>query len=139
MLKSRNAGLQLCSTVTRSTISTASPRHDADGTRYRRSACRSAVADPRRLSRENFANDVTADIGEPELPALEEIRQLLVIDPEEMQDGCLEVVNMGSTFHDIKTIVVRTSMHVSRLDTAATHPKRKDTAMMIAAVVIRFR
>src|SRR5262249_41704082 len=88
-------------------------------------------------SGEDFLNDAAADVSEAELPALEEIRQLLVIDPQEIQDGCLQVVNVDSAFHDIKTIIVRTSMHVARLDAAAAHPKTENAAVMIAAVVIR--
>ena len=60
-------------------------------------------------SGENRRNEVAVDVGQPEMPALVFERQLFVIDPQQMQHRCLEIVDMDSAFGDVVTKRVRCS------------------------------
>ena len=46
-------------------------------------------------------------IGEPVVAALETVRELLVIEAEQVHDGRLQIVDVDLVFHDGKTEFVR--------------------------------
>ena len=52
-------------------------------------------------------------IGEPELAALEQVSQLLVVDPQQVQDGRLQIVHVDASLHDIEAIIVRAAVDVA--------------------------
>jgi len=47
------------------------------------------------LLRQQFVRHRPENIREAEIAALETVDQLFVVGAEQMQDGCVEVVNMG--------------------------------------------
>src|ERR1044071_71138 len=48
-------------------------------------------------SGQNIFHDVTIHVGEPEPATLVQIRQPFVIDAKQMEDGCLQIVNVDSS------------------------------------------
>ena len=91
-----------------------------------------------RLSADNLFHDAAADVGQPEPAALEEVRQLLVVDAEQVQDRRLQVVDMDAASATLKPKSSDSPCTYAALDAAAGHPDREDAAMVIAAVVVRF-
>ena len=73
--------------------------------RSRRSLRRSDEYDLR-ASREDFSNDVTFHISESKVPVGVAVGQLLVIQPECMQQSLVEVVNVDLVFCGVVTVVI---------------------------------
>lgn len=57
-------------------------------------------------SREDFSNDVAFHISESKVPAGVAVGQLLVIQPERMQQSRVEVVNVDLVFRGVVTVVI---------------------------------
>ena len=47
------------------------------------------------------------DIREPEPPPLEFVDEFLVIDPQQMEDRRIEIVDMNRVLEDVITIIIR--------------------------------
>ena len=50
--------------------------------------------EPHAMSRENLVHDLSVHVGQPEVTALEAVRQPLVVEAELMQDGGVQIVNV---------------------------------------------
>ena len=48
----------------------------------------------RAASRENFPHDATVDVGQPEIAALEAVGEPFVVDPQAVQDGGIQIVDV---------------------------------------------
>src|SRR5690348_5123357 len=121
--------------------------------RYSRSECSSRCWSARRLRqvaggdspnrcerlRQNFFDYLTADIRQTELAALKTVGQLLVINAQNVQDCCLQVVDVDTAFGNIESEIVRAAMHVSGPYASTRHPKGENPAVMVAAVGRGFR
>jgi hypothetical protein len=70
---------------------------------------------------------------EAEVEALEAVAELLVIEAEEMQDRCVEVVHGHGITGDMPGEVVGLPIDLAAFDAAAGHPEAEGTRMMIAA------
>src|SRR5262249_30817644 len=88
------------------------------------------------LSGDDFLDHSPADVCKPELAALKAVGQLLMIDAQKVKDRGLQVVNVNTTFSYVEAEVVRTAVDVAAFHAAPGHPHRKDTAVVIAAVVV---
>src|SRR4051812_3697576 len=95
-------------------------------------------AAPPSSSRKDLFHHAARHIRQPELPALEQIRELLVIDPHQMQNRRLQVVDMHSALGYVKSVVVGLAMRITAFDAAAGHPQREHPPMMVAAVTVGF-
>src|SRR5258706_451099 len=80
-------------------------------------------------SRQQWPDHASVDIREAELPALETVGQLLVIDAEQVQDGGLEVMHMHRVFYRVEGKLVRFAVAEARLHARARHPHRKGVGM----------
>src|SRR5690349_6230063 len=77
----------------------------------------------------------SANVRQPEIPALEFVSELGVLDSEAMQDGGLQVVDVHRIFENVVAIIVGFADGQAALDSTAGHPNRKTPRMMIASVV----
>src|SRR5215203_1902129 len=59
-----------------------------------------------------------------------------VVDPETVQQGSLQIVNMDWVLHDVVAEIIRLAVRLAGLDAASRHPRRKAARMMIAAVIV---
>jgi hypothetical protein len=64
-------------------------------------------------SGENWPNDFPVDVGQPKVAALMAIGQSCVVDPQQMQNCGIQVVNVYGITNDIVRIIVRFSVHHS--------------------------
>ena len=62
-----------------------------------------------------------------------------MIDPEQMQDRGLQVVDVHSAFGDVEAEVVGLSVDIAALHAAAGHPQREHATVMVAAIVVGLR
>jgi len=76
------------------------------------------------------------DVGQAETTALILEGQTLVVNPHQVQKGCVEVVNMNAVADEVVTEVVGLATGDARLDPAAGHPCGEAAWMMISAVVV---
>ena len=72
-------------------------------------------------------------IGEAEIPALEAEGEMLVVDPQEMQNRRLQIVYVYFVPSDVVTEVVGLAVDDAALDTTAGHPDREAAGVVIAA------
>ena len=77
-------------------------------------------------------------VGEAELTALIPVRESLVINTEQVQDGCLPIVNVDGVFDDIIAEIIRLTVGDAGFHAAANHPGAVGRTEMITAVPIFF-
>lgn len=76
---------------------------------------------------------VSVHIGKPELSTLIAVGQLGVIDPGQLDDGRLHVVNMDGTLSDVPTVFIRCPVGGYRIHSSAGHPPGEGAAKVIAS------
>ena len=86
---------------------------------------------------EEFFYDMPVHVCEAEVTALELVSELRVVDPEEMQERRLEVVNMHRILHDVVAEVVGFAVHHAGLDAASGHPDAEAARVVVATVFVR--
>ena len=74
-------------------------------------------------------------IRQPEVAALEAVRQSRVIQAHLVQDGRLQIVNVNRALGDLVADLVGLAVDVAALDAAAGEPHRVGVDVMIAADV----
>jgi len=62
------------------------------------------------------------NVRQPKTAPLEQIGELFVVDPEEVKNCRLEVVDVYAAVDDIESEIVRAAVRVSFLDASACHP-----------------
>ena len=65
------------------------------------------------LLAKEISNEITVNVGEPEVPALVPVGQALVVDPELIQDCRVQVMNVNGIAHHVVGEVVRFTVDVS--------------------------
>src|SRR5438876_5309106 len=88
-----------------------------------------------RVLRQNCLHHLTMHIRQPEIPPLEPIRQPRMVDPQAVQNRRVEIMHVHRVLHDVVAVIIRLAVADPRLDSAAGHPERKASPMMIAAMV----
>jgi hypothetical protein len=86
-----------------------------------------------RLSSENSIDDVAVDVGEAAVDAVVPKCQLLVIDPEEMENGRVHVIAIGRVFHCLVGPFIALAVGDAALHAAARKPRRERERIVIAA------
>lgn len=76
------------------------------------------------------------DVGQPEATPLVFVRQSLVIDPHQVQNCGVEIVNVNAIFDHIVAEFVGRPVADPWFDTTAGHPGGETSRMVIATVVI---
>src|SRR3954471_4431066 len=73
------------------------------------------------------------DVREPKVPSLKTECQFLVVQPKQVQKGGVQVMNMNTIFHCVKTELVALTQNMAGFDAAARHPHGKSIDVVIAA------
>src|SRR6266566_2484583 len=85
--------------------------------------------------RQQLFRDLTCDVGQTEVPALEFVGEALMIDAQAVENRGLQVVNVDWIGDDVVAVIVRLAEHRAGLYAAAGHPHAEAARMVIAAVV----
>ena len=88
-----------------------------------------------RLSGEDRLDDLAVHVGQAEVAALEAVGQPGVLDPQQVQDRGVEVVDLDRVLDDVVGEVVGLAVDEARLDAAAGQPDREAARVMVAAVI----
>ena len=75
-------------------------------------------------------------VGQTEVTPLELECQLVVVDPQAMQDRGVQVMHMDGVFGDVVAVVVGLAMRHTAADSAPGHPHRETAGVMIASIVL---
>ena len=70
-------------------------------------------------------------------PFLVTISQSLMVYPEAVQQGCVQIVSTNSVFRDVEAVVICLSRRHSRTNVVTGEPQNKATGMRV--VIIRVR
>src|SRR5919204_6638938 len=84
-------------------------------------------------STDDFLHDVACHIGQPEVAAVEAIRQPLVIDAQQAQDRGVHVVDADTIDPRFETDVVGFAVMHAAANAAAGKPGRKRVRVVVAA------
>ena len=72
-------------------------------------------------------------VGQPVLPPLKLVGELLVVDPELVHDGCVQVMHMNRVFHNVVAKVIRLAVNMPRPYTGAGKQRREAIRVMISS------
>ena len=84
-------------------------------------------------SRENVMYHVSADVRQAKVATAVSIRELFVIEAEEMQDGGMEVVDVDLIFSDLIAVFVCRAIGHASADSGASQPRGKCVRMVRTA------
>src|SRR5689334_5643808 len=84
---------------------------------------------------QNLVHDVAMHIRQPELAALELERQLRVVEAEEMEQRCVQVMDVDAIGRGIESELIAFADREAGFHAAAREPHREGVGMVIAAVV----
>ncbi len=93
------------------------------------------VAISARESGEQLRDERAVNIGQPEVASGVAIRQLFVIEAEQVQDGGVQVVHVDRVFDRGKAELIGGAVDMARTDTAPGHPDGEAVVVVIAAPV----
>src|SRR6185503_2874725 len=86
-------------------------------------------------SGEQLVNDFAMDIGEAKIATLEAIGELRVIEPEQMQNGGMQVVHVHAVRGRVEAKLVGLAQSETRFHAAAGEPHREGAGVMISTIV----
>src|SRR5581483_4917575 len=87
------------------------------------------------LSFQELFRNSAANIGKPEVPARMAVGEPCMIEPQAMQNRCLEIMDVHFIFDNIEAEVVGFTDRLAALYSAAGHPHTKCQRMMIASFI----
>ena len=73
-------------------------------------------------SRDDVFNDMTGDVGQAVVTAVVAVGELFVIEPEHVEDGGVEVVDVDLILSDADAAVVGGAVDGATFDAGAGHP-----------------
>src|SRR5262245_57726566 len=79
-------------------------------------------------------HDASMDVGESEVASGIAVDELFVIEPEQVQEGGMQVMHMNRLVDGLESKLVGGAVRDAALDAAAGQPKAKPIRIMIAAV-----
>src|SRR5262245_46966414 len=82
---------------------------------------------------DDILHDIARDVGEPEISSVESVRQLRVLDSEQMQDRGVEVIHADAIYGRLVPDLIRLAVVESTLDPASRHPGGEGVGVVIAA------
>src|SRR5262249_48193686 len=82
---------------------------------------------------EHFRNHFPRHIRQPEIPALESVRQLRVLKAKQVQHLGVEIIHVNRIFDYVPADFIRLADYLPALHAAAGQPEREGEWMMIAA------
>src|SRR5437660_1705032 len=87
----------------------------------------------RTLSNDLLSNN-TGDIGEPEITSCVIVSKLFMFEPEQIEDGGVQIVKVHAIFHCIISEVIGAAVAEARLDAATGHPHGVAVGIVIASI-----
>src|SRR5438552_789196 len=84
-------------------------------------------------SGQDVLDDVSVDVRQALVAALMEVGQFLVIEAQAVQDGGVDVVDVGLVLDGLEAELVGGAVADAALDSAAGHPHREAIRVVIAA------
>src|SRR6187402_3111497 len=95
------------------------------------------ATDPSALGQDSIDDLGRNDAGEFLIKSLELECELVVIEAEEVEHGCMEVPDMHGVLHDVVGKIIRLAEAHPGLHASTGHPHREATRMMIPPIVVR--
>src|SRR5438132_8932277 len=86
------------------------------------------------LSGQNLVYNTALHVGETEVPALELVRQALVVDAEEVEHGSVQVMHLDDIFDGVVAQLIGAAVRDAALDAAAGQPDGEALDVVVAAV-----
>jgi hypothetical protein len=80
---------------------------------------------------QQISGNLSGDIGESEIAALIGVRKLLVIQPKQVQDRGVKIVDMHRIFDHVETEFIRLAIHESLFDPPTSEPDREGVFVVI--------
>src|SRR5438876_2497579 len=81
----------------------------------------------------NVLHHTPMHVGEPKIAASIAVGEALVIEAEEVEYGCVQIVHMHRMLSDIDAELIRTAISHSTFDAAAREQHREGGVVMISA------
>src|SRR5579863_797438 len=85
--------------------------------------------------RDDVANHITRNIGQPEVAATVTVRKLCMVDSQQIENGGVNVVDMHRLVDHLPAEIIRRTVGHSALDPATGQPHRESVGIVIAAIV----
>src|SRR5437588_399482 len=82
-------------------------------------------------SRQQLRHHLAGHVGQPKIPTLEAVRQLEVVQAEQMQQRGMEIVDVNGVLDNAPADVIGLADDLPALDAAAGHPDAKGKGMMV--------
>src|ERR1051325_7832653 len=76
------------------------------------------------------------NIGQPVVPALEFEGELLMVEPELVQDRGVEVVDVDAVLDDVIRIIIGLPVRVAAFDAGAGQPDAEAARVVVAPVIV---
>ena len=84
--------------------------------------------------RQNLLYDFSVDVGQADVPATEAVGQLFVVDPEQVQDGCMQIVYLQGIFDRPVAPFVGSTKGNAGLHAASGHPETESVFVVVPTV-----
>jgi len=84
------------------------------------------------VSREDILNDLPVNIGQSIISPLKTIGELLVVNAKAMEQRCMKIMNVDWILNNVVAEVVGLAMRIPTFDSAACHPNRKTSGVMVS-------
>ena len=78
---------------------------------------------------------MTMNIRESHVSTAKTVRELLVVDPAQMQHGCMQIVHFNTIFDGSITMFIGGPVNRTTSDTATGQPARETIRIMIATIL----
>src|SRR5262245_3951656 len=84
--------------------------------------------------RDQLTNHTAVDVGQPKIAARIAVRESLVVEPEQVQNRGVQIVDVHAILDRAEAELIGRAMHVAAADAAASEPRRKTPMIVIATV-----
>src|SRR5262245_57537095 len=86
--------------------------------------------------RQDVSDDISVHVRQPVVSSRVPVGELLVIQAHEMQDRCVEVVDVNGFFDRFDSVLIGSTMNHATLDPGARKPRTERPVVMLAAWVV---
>ena len=96
------------------------------------------IGDAHSVSGQDVAHYVSVYVGQAEIATGIAIGKSFVVEAEQVQNGCVQIVNVNAVLHRFGAEFVGTPERQAAANTASGHPKGKGVGVMAATKSIGF-
>ena len=86
------------------------------------------------VSGNHIVDDFAVNVSESEIAASVAVRQIQMIDPQQMKNRGMQVVNMNPVFYAVVSVVVRVAVCETAFCATARHPHTESLRVVVATV-----